>query len=446
MMARLSVRCECRQARGRRFRGKLLLLTQLPLECEVAIVGAGAAGLATAIFARRYNPALSVVLLEGARTPGAKILVSGGSRCNVTNAVVTDRDFRGGRAPIVRRVLRALPVEETVAFFRELGVSVHEEPDGKLFPDTNRSRDVLDALVREVHRTGATLLASHRVVDVTPTDSGFRVATSQGDLHARVVVLATGGQSLPKSGSDGFGFVLARRLGHTIVPPTPALAALILEEGEPLHGPLSGVAQDVELTIWIDGAVSTRLTGALLWTHIGASGPVAMNASRHWLRAQLEGRTPSVTLNFCQGASFDALDRRWMALADARPTASLQHTLASMVPASVAAALLADLGIEGTGQLAQLSRDARRRLVHALTAWPLRVAGTRGYNYAEATAGGVTLSEIDPATMASRTCPGLYLVGEVLDVDGRIGGFNFQWAWSSARVAGAAVAAGKPPA
>jgi predicted Rossmann fold flavoprotein len=259
-------------------------------------------------------------------------------------------------------------------------------------------------------------------------------------------VLATGGQSLPKSGSDGFGFVLARRLGHTIVPPTPALAALILEEGEPLHGPLSGVAQDVELTIWIDGAVSTRLTGALLWTHIGASGPVAMNASRHWLRAQLEGRTPSVTLNFCQGASFDALDRRWMALADARPTASLQHTLASMVPASVAAALLAHLGIEGPGQLAQLSRDARRRLVHALTAWPLRVAGTRGYNYAEATAGGVTLSEIDPATMASRTCPGLYLVGEVLDVDGRIGGFNFQWAWSSARVAGAAVAAGKPPA
>jgi predicted Rossmann fold flavoprotein len=251
-------------------------------------------------------------------------------------------------------------------------------------------------------------------------------------------VLATGGQSLPKSGSDGAGFALARHLGHTIVPTTPALVPLVLE-GQ-LHVTLAGVSLPVELAIWIDGSVRTRLRGALLWTHIGVSGPVAMNASRHWLRAQLEGRTPSITVNFFPGASFDDVDRRWTALSSERPAACLQHALATMMPASVAAALVAHLNLDGAGQLAHLARGDRRRLVHALVALPLPVVGTRGYNYAEVTAGGVALSEVDPQTMGSRVCPGLFLVGEILDVDGRIGGFNFQWAWSSALVAGRALA------
>ena len=404
----------------------------------MAIVGAGAAGLATAIFARRGNPALSVVLLEGAKKPGAKILVSGGSRCNLTNAVVAEHDFWGGRSTIVRRVLRALPVPETVAFFRELGVHVHEEVDGKLFPDSNRAREVLDALLGAADRAGATLLTNQRVQDIVPVADGFRLTTSSASLHARAVVLATGGQSLPKSGSDGAGFALARRLGHAIMPTTPALVPLVLEGH--LHGGLAGVSHPVELTIWIDGTVRTRLGGALLWTHIGVSGPVAMNASRHWLRAQLEGRTPLITINFFPGVSFDDLDRRWTALSSERPAVSLQHALATMVPASVASALVAHLNLGSTGQLARLAREDRRRLVHVLVGLPLPVVGTRGYNYAEVTAGGVVLTEIDPTTMGSRVCPGLYLVGEILDVDGRIGGFNFQWAWSSALVAGRALA------
>ena len=406
----------------------------------MAIVGAGAAGLTTAIFTRRFDPERSVVLLEGARKPGAKILVSGGSRCNLSNAVVTERDFWGGRSTIVRRVLRAFPVHDTIGFFRELGVHVHEEADGKLFPDTDRARDVLGALLRETERVGATLLAGQRVLDVSRSDEGFRLTTSGGELRARAVVLATGGQSLPKTGSDGTGFLFAQRLGHTIVPPTPGLVPLVLDDEEPLHRALSGVSQHVELTIWIDGAVATRLAGALLWTHVGVSGPVAMNASRHWLRAELDGRTISITINFSPGTSFDALDRRWMTLAAERSSTSLQNVLATMVPASAASAVLAHLRLDGTGQLAHLPRDDRRRLVHALVAWPLRVTGTRGYDHAEVTAGGVALTEIDPSTMQSRVCPGLYLVGEILDVDGRIGGFNFQWAWSSARVAGSALA------
>jgi len=406
----------------------------------VAIVGAGAAGLATAIFARRFTRARSVVLLEGARKPGAKILISGGSRCNVTNSSVSERDFWGGRASIIRRVLRAFPVGDTIAFFREIGLGLHEEAGGKLFPDSNRARDVLDALLRESDRVGAALLPDRRVLDVERCGAGFRVITDRGELRAASVVLATGGQSLPKSGSDGAGFAIARRLGHTIVPTTPALAPLTLDAERSFHRELSGVSQDVELAVWVDGAIAVRLTGALLWTHFGISGPVALNASRHWLRAQLEGRSVSITANVCPGERFADVDARWQQRAVANPKASLHSALATLVPASVAAAFLRHLAIDGTVALAHLARDDRRRVSKALVEWPLPVVGTRGYTYAEATAGGVALTELEPSTMASRVCPGLYCVGEIADVDGRIGGFNFQWAWSSGFVAGRALA------
>ena len=406
---------------------------------DVAVVGAGAAGLTTAIFSRRFNRARSVVLLEGARKPGAKILVSGGSRCNVTNATVTERDFWGGRASIVRRVLRTFPVADTIAFFREIGVGLHEEAGGKLFPDTNRARDVLDALLRESETVGAELCPGWRVVDVEQSAAGFRIVTDRGVVRAANVVLATGGQSLPKSGSDGVGFAIARRLGHTIVPTTPALAPLTLDDGYAVHRTLSGVSQDVELAVWVDGAVAVRLSGALLWTHFGISGPVALNASRHWLRAQLERRAVAITANVCPGARFDDVDARWQQRAATNPKASLDASLATLVPTSVATAFTRQLEIDGSVALAHLSREDRRRLSKAMVEWPLPVVGTRGYTYAEATAGGVALNELDPATMASRVCPGLYCVGEIADVDGRIGGFNFQWAWSSGFVAGRAL-------
>ncbi len=413
---------------------------------RVVIIGAGAAGLATAIFTKRLAPALPVVLLEGAARPGAKILVSGGSRCNVTNAAVSERDFWGGRPSAIRRVLRAMPATDTVEFFREIGVPLHEEEDGKLFPDSNRSRDVLDALLHECSRVGAELRAGHRVTDILRDADRFVVETIRGPIDAGAVVLATGGRSLPKSGSDGAGYGFAERLGHTIVPTTPALAPLVLADDErAIHGLLSGVAVKTELAIWVDGALERRLAGAILWTHFGISGPVALNASRHWLRARLEGRQVRVTANFCGGASFDAFERRWIALATERPRLALQTALSSVVPSSLAAALLRELALDGGIVLAQLPRDPRRRVIHALVEYPMPIVDSRGYTFAEATAGGVALDEVDPATLESRRQPGLFLVGEVLDVDGRLGGFNFQWAWASARAAAGGLAARSRP-
>ena len=406
----------------------------------MAVLGAGAAGLATAIFARRLHPQRSVLLVDSARRPGAKILVSGGSRCNVTNAAVSDPDFWGGRRTAIRRVLRAFPVRDTIAFFRELGVPLHEEADGKLFPDSNRARDVLEALLGEARRAGVTLAADCRVDDVAASGGGFVVSTSRGRIHASRVVLAMGGQSLPKSGSDGSGFAVAERLGHSIVPTTPGLVPLTLGDETRMHRELSGVSHDAELTLWIDDKRDVHLSGSLLWTHFGISGPVTLNMSRHWLRAVLNGRVAALTASFCPGQTFEAVETWWTGRASERPHTSVYQSLAALVPASVAAALLKRLSIDGRTTLAHFSRDDRRLLVHGLVRWPLAVDGTRGYNYAEVTAGGVSLDEIDASTMASRVCPGLFLVGEILDVDGRIGGFNFQWAWSSAWVAAQAIA------
>src|SRR5262245_55673292 len=227
--------------------------TELPSTVDVAVVGAGAAGLTTAIATRRTDPSLKVAVLDGAARPGAKILVSGGARCNVTNTVVKETDFWGGRRTIIRNVLRAFPVADTIAFFRELGVTLHEEPGGKLFPDSNRARDVLVALTDALSRFGASLLAPARVRRIVNEGDRFVIDTSRGPITSRSVVLATGGQSLPKTGSDGAGYEFARELGHTIVPTTPALAPLLLDDRSPtaIHADVKGVSLEVEIAIWI---------------------------------------------------------------------------------------------------------------------------------------------------------------------------------------------------
>jgi predicted Rossmann fold flavoprotein len=411
---------------------------------DLVVIGAGAAGLATAIFAARAAPRARVICLDGARRIGAKILVSGGSRCNVTNRVVTERDFWGGSPRIVRRVLRAFPAERAAAFFEDLGVALHEEDDGKLFPDTNRSRTVLDALLGEAARLGIGIAAGRRVRALGRDAGAFIVDAGGGDrLVARIVVLATGGRSLPKTGSDGFGYELAARLGHGCVPTTPALAPLVLEAGAPPgapdHASLAGVSHRAAMSLRVEGRLAIRLEGPLLWTHFGASGPLALNLSRHWHRARLDHPAVDVRLHVCPGDTFESLEAWWLDQERARPRAQISTVVSTRMPAAVAAAIIDAAGLAPGTTMAHLGRDARRRLARALVETTLHVRDSRGYGHAEVTAGGVPLDEIDPATMQSRVCPGAYLVGEILDVDGRLGGFNFQWAWSSAWVAGRSI-------
>lgn len=411
---------------------------------DVVVVGAGAAGLAAAIFAARQGTGLRIAMCDGATRPGAKILVAGGGRCNVTNRNVTPNDFWGSSRNAIRKVLAALPVDRTIAWFADMGVWLHEEEHGKLFPDSNQARTVLDALLREVRGRGVQLLAGHRVTRIecdarAGGERRFHLQTSAAPLDARRMVLATGGRSLPKTGSDGGGYALAEQLGHSLVPTVPALVPLVLE-GD-FHTGLSGVAQEVELAVVAQGDKPVRIAGALLWTHFGISGPAVLDASRHWTRANLERKPCTMTANLLAGEDLASAERKLLESAAHQPRTILRNALTAWLPVRVVDAVVGRLQIDGRVPLAHLGKHVRRRLLQALTAWPLPVRDSRGFNHAEVTAGGVPLDEIDPATMQSRVCPGLYLVGEIIDVDGRIGGFNFQWAWAGGCAAGRAVAA-----
>lgn len=401
-------------------------------------MGAGAAGLMAAIAAARTAPGIDVVALDGATRLGAKILIAGGGRCNVTHHAVDERDFSGSTPAAIRRVLRAFDVEATVAFFAAEGITLVREATGKLFPSSNRAQDVLRALIDAAGRAGVRLHHPCRVTAIRPTQgAGFELETSAGRWHAGSVIVATGGRSVPRTGSDGAGHAILRELGVPLTPRLfPALVPLTLPDGDPLRA-LSGLATDVVLTVVSGtGRHLRRVSGALLCTHLGVSGPAVLDVSRHWQAARDDDAHASVQVNWMPDVAPHDLDGRLLRHG-ARP---VRRALAPPLPERLAEALCAQAGVDPDLRAATLTRDARKRLVAACTSYALRVTGTRGFAVAEVTAGGVPLSALTPG-LEARARPGLFLCGEVCDVDGRIGGFNFQWAWASGVTAGRAAAA-----
>ncbi|HKP00221.1 MAG TPA: NAD(P)/FAD-dependent oxidoreductase, partial [Nitrospiraceae bacterium] len=410
---------------------------------DIAVIGAGAAGLAAAIFAAEAAAKGSrqrrIVLFDGAKTIGAKILLSGGGRCNVTHDVVSATDYFGNRH-IIKNVLAAFSVDQTINWFASLAVDLKREATGKLFPVTNKARTVLSALVTRCQELGVSILPDHRVTGVeSSAESGFLLQHNHGTLHVKRVILATGGRSIPKSGSDGFGYSLARRLGHSVTATVPALVPLSLKDCM-FHKALSGLSQEVELTTMVPGRIVDQRTGSLLWTHFGISGPVVMDASRFWTLKQETGERPVFFGNFLPETTQEQARRWFMDQAADMPRRSLTKTLGQRVSERFAEALCVHLECDPGKAIAQLLRKDRDRLIEGLSKFRFQVERDRGWNYAEVTAGGVPLEEIDFRTMESKLVPGLYLVGEVLDCDGRIGGFNFQWAWATGWLAGHAAA------
>lgn len=386
----------------------------------------------------------AVIALDGATRLGAKILVAGGGRCNVTHHAVSERDYAGSTPASIRRILARFEVAQTVQFFRDLGVELKREETGKLFPTTDDAHTVLDALVGASRGAGVTILHPWRVESVSRDRGEFvvREAATGATLRARRVILATGGRSLPKTGSDGHGYAIARSLGHSVTPHVfPALVPLTLARDHFLCG-LSGVT--LPATVELRSATGKRLaafTDSTLLTHFGLSGPGVLNISRHFTAAKLDSRAnaePFLLLNAIPGRSLDGIDAELRGLGRVSPA----RRLASHLPERLARALCEYAGLDPGEPGHTLSRDARRALAAACTSLRLPVTGDRGWLFAEATAGGVPLAELRLDTLESRVCPGLHVCGEVCDVDGRIGGFNFQWAWASGFVAGRGAASG----
>jgi predicted Rossmann fold flavoprotein len=406
---------------------------------DVAIIGAGAAGMLAA--ARAAERGLRVVLLEKNRKAGVKILMSGGTRCNITQA--TDRRgivaAFGSQGSFLHSALAALGPEELIALFHAEGVATKVEPTGKVFPVSDRAIDVRDALLRMLERAGAELRLGEAVVDIVRGDMKFQVRTERCDFSAKKVILTTGGQSYPGCGTTGDGYAWARALGHTIVPPRPALV--------PLRSPaawvheLSGVTIP-DVRVQIVGRGSTKplaeRRGSFLFTHFGLSGPVAMDVSR------------AITANP------DAPG--WQAMCDFLPATTREQLLAQLaeesvtngkravsaianewLPRRLAEALLSEAKIALDHRVAELGKRHRNQLVDAIKRQAIPLSGSLGFKKAEVTAGGVNLAEVDSRNMQSKLVPGLFLAGEILDLDGPIGGYNFQAAFSTGYLAGESV-------
>jgi predicted Rossmann fold flavoprotein len=411
---------------------------------DIVIIGAGAAGLSAAIFAAEHAQELgrpiTIVLIEGARKPGAKILVSGGGRCNVTNERVTSADYNGGPQPLIRNVLRAFDERRTLRWMQDLGVELKLEPTGKYFPVTDKARSVLDALLRRIEALGINLQCGIRVSSIVPrstaADHEVRLAGG-GRLQCRNLVVATGGLALPKSGSDGAGLNWMRQLGHSVVATTPALVPLLAEfssAGTAEVANLSGVTHPLRLTLINKSGKHLASTGgSTLFTHFGLSGPAPLDISRHVVRYMMQVQsTATLHVGHPELQTLDEADKWLQRQATLSPTRLLRNALAELLPDRLSTFVSA--GVEK--RLGELRREERLKVARQLAAMPVIVTGNRGYSFAEVTAGGVELSEVDVRTMHSRRVPGLFLCGELLDVDGRIGGFNFQWAWASGYLAG----------
>jgi predicted Rossmann fold flavoprotein len=421
------------------------------MDWDVIVVGAGAAGLVAA--ERAATAGRRTLLLEKNARPGIKILMSGGTRCNLTHAT----DARGivaaygppGR--FLHSALAALSPNDLIELVEAEGVATKVEETGKVFPVSNRAADVLAAFMARLTRSGCELALEEPLRDISLDDAGFLLTTARRQLSAAKAIITVGGCSYPGSGTSGDGYAWARQLGHAIVPPRPALTPVTTSAAWAKE--LSGVTiPDVALRVVEPRAAasgdaagasreSTTLDerrGSFLFTHFGLSGPVALDISRT-VTGHSRPTTLVIECDFLPDAKADALDEQIRVASATGGKRQIGTIVAELLPKRLAEALLELAEVPSDCRAAEVGKAARRRLVGTIKCARIPVAGARGFKQAEVTAGGVALAEVDSRTMQSKLVPGLYWAGEVLDLDGPIGGYNFQAAFSTGWLAGQSV-------
>ena len=403
---------------------------------QVIVIGAGAAGTMAAIFAARAGA--QTTLLERTKDGGRKILISGGGRCNVLPSRVDESRFVTASSPnILRKIIRSWPLAEQIRFFEhELGIPLElEEESLKLFPASHKARDVRDGLLAAAARAGVRLVTETSVSDVRPDDQGWLVLADDGqEFRAHAAIIATGGLSVPNTGSDGRGLSVLRQLGHTMHPTYAALTPLTVEPGD--FTELAGISLPLTLSAR-SGSDTATATGGFLFTHRGYSGPSVLNVSHVAVRARAtSGERTTLTVKWTPLG-----DEEWNERLQPQGARTVSGAVRAELPERLASVLIARAGVDPLRPLSDLRREERLRLVGMLVRGELPWAGDEGYKKAEVTGGGVSLSEINARTMESRKHPGLFICGEVLDAFGPIGGYNFLWAWATGRAAGIGAAA-----
>ena len=415
---------------------------------DAIIVGGGAAGLWGAGTAAQRGK--KVLVLEKNNKAGVKILMSGGTRCNITHHADSRKiaEAFGKQGRVLLSVLKRLSPEDVVREFESEGVQTKVEETGKVFPVSDRAIDVRDAVVRRLARHGAELLCGCAVDSVDPdaTGGGFRIlATVQGrqlQVHSKTVLITTGGLSYSGCGTTGDGYAWLKNMGHSITPLRPALTPLTSPESR-VHE-LSGLTlEDVLVRAQIHAHSGDtkplklerrESRGGFLWTHKGCSGPTSMNVSRCFSDRGLEDRLELI-VDLLPDSSVEQLEE-WIAQETRQSNRALSTVLSHRVPKRLATSILESIGADYDPHMAELPRAIRIKMIESLKQYRIEISGTLGYPKAEVTAGGVELGEVNFQDMQSRRQAGLYLAGEILDLDGPIGGYNFQAAWSTGHTAG----------
>ncbi|SCY88259.1 NAD(P)/FAD-dependent oxidoreductase [Microvirga guangxiensis] len=388
---------------------------------DVVVIGAGAAGMMCAAEAGKRGR--SVLIVDHADKPGEKIRISGGGRCNFTNLHAAPANYISQNPSFCISALRRYTQRDFIALVERYGIAYHEKTLGQLFCDGS-SRQIVDLLLNEMKQAGAELRLRTSVTQVEKNEDGFRLALSSDAVQCRSLVVATGGKSIPKMGATGFGYDLAQQFGLNVVETRPALVPLTLE---PVMldrlTPLAGVSVDA-----VVACGKTKFAEAMLFTHRGLSGPSILQISSYWR----EGA--EIAVSMLPGVN---LFEELRAARAQNGRQALQTALSAFLPKRLAQ-LVAETE-KGPANLADYSDKHLRRIDEAVNQWRFKPAGSEGYRTAEVTLGGVDTRELDSKTMEVKSVPGLYMIGEVVDVTGWLGGYNFQWAWSSGWCAGQAV-------
>ena len=385
---------------------------------DVIILGAGAAGLMCAAVAGQRGR--TVLLLEQSRHPAEKIRISGGGRCNFTNLHAGPANFLSNNPRFCTSALSGYTQRDFIALVEKYGIAWHEKTRGQLFCDGS-SQQIVDMLLEECRKAHAELRLGVRISAASKSGEGFVVVSDQGEFRCRALVVATGGPSIPKMGSSGFGYKIAEQFGLKIVPPRAALVPLTFDAALLAQfGDLAGVSVDA-----IVACGKARFDEALLFTHRGLSGPAILQISSYWREGE------DIVVDMAPGIDVLAGLKK---LRSQHPRQEMATALAGFVPKRLARAIADRIG--GPERIADFSDALLGKVAAAINQWRVRPVGTEGYRTAEVTLGGVDTAGLSSKTLEARSVPGLYFIGEVVDVTGWLGGFNFQWAWSSGYAAG----------
>lgn len=389
---------------------------------DVIVLGAGAAGLHCAATAAKRGK--NVLVLDHAKQAGKKILISGGGRCNFTNMYTAPDNFISANPHFCKSALSRYTQWDFIAQVDRHGIAYHEKTLGQLFCD-HSAKDIVRMLMKECSDNGATVQLRTDILSVNYLNESYHITTSQGDYRTPALVVATGGLSMPKLGATPFGFKLAEQFGHSVLPVRAGLVPFTLHDDDKAQfEPLSGTACDV-----IAENERASFKEAMLFTHRGVSGPGILQISSYWQPGE------KVSINLLP--HIDALEALKQAKAE-QPKAGLKAWLSTHFAKRIVTMLL-ERETWPQKNMADYSHAELESIAERLHRWPLKPNGTEGYRTAEVTLGGVNVDEVSSKTMQSKLQPGLFFIGEVLDVTGWLGGYNFQWAWSSAYVCGEAV-------